>query len=386
MRLGARIAASLTAAALLMFGAQAKAHSTSTAYLEVNATSPNAPGLQWRIALRDLDALLNLDANADDQLTWNEVADRAVDINALAASMLAVKSGTQACPVRFEAPRYVRLADVGYAHLSATIACAAEAMTIDYRLFEGIDPSHRVIVSASGAQPRIVAPGATIDLNAVRGAQEAPSGFSGFFSSGIAHIAGGIDHVLFLLALLLPAVLTRRDGRWVARDNVPSALWTVVWIATAFTIAHSITLALATFDVIRIPARAIEPLIALSIVVAALNNIWPIVTRHLAAVAFAFGLIHGFGFAEVLVPLELPRPELAMALLGFNLGVEVGQLAIVAVAFFVLAALRRWSSYPRWILTLGSALIAVVALVWFVERVFDVEIITSKFSVGDIYA
>jgi hypothetical protein len=219
----------------------------------------------------------------------------------------------------------------------------------------------------------------TVTLASADATDEVPSGFAGFLASGIAHIAGGYDHVLFLLCLLLPAVLQRQNAdntdRWVARENLTSALVAVVWIATAFTIAHSITLGLATFGVIRIPASVIEPLIALTILVTALNNVWPVVTRRLAAVAFAFGLIHGFGFAEVLAPLSLPRGELGTALLGFNLGVEIGQLAIVAAAFLVLSALRRWSGYARWILGLGSMLIAIVAVLWFIERVFDVTIL-----------
>jgi HupE / UreJ protein len=356
----------------------AAAHSTSTAYLQVDASAANVPTLQWRIALRDLDALLNLDANGDDRLTWGEVEDRATDINALAASAMTLSDGTSACTLRFDAPRFVRVADASYAHLGAVVACSVgNATTIAYRLFEGVDPSHRVLVSMpDGSQPRIVAPGAMIEIPQAGVTADAPSGFSGFLASGIAHIAGGFDHVLFLLTLLLPAMVQRQAGRWVPRDQVHGALWNVVWIATAFTIAHSITLALATFDVIRIPPRVIEPLIALTILVTAVNNVWPIVTRKLAAVAFAFGLIHGFGFAEVLAPLSLPRSELATALLGFNLGVEVGQLAIIAVALFGLATLRRWAGYPRWILVLGSLLIAVVAVLWFVERVFDVSILS----------
>lgn len=364
------------AAALALLGSAAHAHSTSTAYLEVDASVAGAPTLQWRIALRDLDALLDLDANADGHLIWSEVADRAADINALAAANVIVKAGATACTLRIESPRYVRLADAGYAQLDGTAACrAGSALTVEYRLFEGIDPSHRVLLTVRGAaQPRIVKPGATVTLTAPDAAAAMPSGFSGFLLTGIAHIAGGYDHVLFLLCLLLPAVLVRRDSRWVARDDVTSALVAVVWIATAFTVAHSLTLALATFGVIRVPASVIEPLIALTILATALNNVWPVVTRRLAAVAFAFGLIHGFGFAEVLAPLSLPRNELALALLGFNLGVEVGQLAIVAGAFFVLATLRRWSGYARWILGAGSALIAIVAALWFIERVFDVTI------------
>ena len=182
--------------------------------------------------------------------------------------------------------------------------------------------------------------------------------------------------MLFLLCLLLPAVLQRSvSGRWEGTSNLTGALLAVVWIATAFTFAHSLTLALATFGIVRVSTSVIEPLIALTIVITALNNVWPVVTRRLVAIAFLFGLIHGFGFAEVLAPLSLPRSELGWALLGFNLGVETGQLAIVGGAFAVLATLRRWPGYTRWILRLGSLLIATVAILWFVERVFDLTIL-----------
>ena len=367
--------------ALALFGSTAHAHATSTAYLEVDAGSPGAPVLQWRIALRDLDALLALDADSDSQLTWAEVADRAPEIVALAASRINVKSGSSACALRFDSPRYVRLVEVGYAQLDGTAACGADSpLALDYRLFEGIDLSHRVLISEQGAsQPRIVAPGETVNLSAAGASADAPSGFLGFLRTGIAHISGGFDHLLFLLTLLLPSVLRRQHetntSRWVAQDQLRRALIAVIWIVTAFTIAHSITLALASFGLIRIPTRVIEPLIALTILATALNNVWPVVTRRLAAVAFAFGLIHGIGFAEVLAPLSLPRGDLALALLGFNLGVEIGQITIVAVAFLVLATLHRWSGYPRWILTFGSALIALVAVFWLIECVFNVSVL-----------
>ncbi|MEP6609268.1 MAG: HupE/UreJ family protein [Burkholderiaceae bacterium] len=359
-----------------LLGSSALAHSTSTAYLDVDAGSPSAPAVRWRIALRDLDALLDLDSNGDGQLVWGEVEDRATDIYALAASRLIVSAGAP-CAMRFTELSYARVADAGYAQLSGQAACeTGRAVAVEYRLFAGVDPSHRVLLSVRGtAQPRILEPGATATITAAASDTQAPSGFAGFLLTGIAHIAGGFDHVLFLLCLLLPAVLQRRAGQWSARENVASALVAVIWIATAFTLAHSLTLALATFGVIRIPPRVIEPLIALTIVATALNNIWPVVTRRLAAVAFVFGLVHGFGFAEVLAPLALPKAELAVALLGFNLGVEIGQLAIVAGAFFVLATLRGWKGYPRWILMLGSALIAIIATIWLVERVFGVTIL-----------
>lgn len=348
----------------------AAAHSASTAYLRVD---PNERGvdLQWRIALRDLDALLDLDADGDGRLTWGEVVDRAADIDALARAGLAPQSVTGRCAIRYAAPQFVRLDDFGFVQLDGRADCAARAL--DYRLFEGVDPSHRVLVSIAGeAKPRVLAPGTSIALSGA--GADAPRGLAGFVAEGVAHILGGFDHVLFLIGLMLPAALRRERGRWVARDDLRGAAVAVVWIATAFTAAHSLTLAAASFGWVRISSRIIEPLIAATVLAAALNNLWPVVTRRLALVAFCFGLIHGFGFAEVLAPLALPRLELALALAGFNLGVELGQLAIVAASFALLAALRRWPGYPRWVLAPGSALLALVAGIWIVERVFDLSL------------
>jgi hypothetical protein len=250
---------------------------------------------------------------------------------------------------------------------------------VRYRFLEGIDPSHRVLVRVAGdGSPRPLAPGAQAELTPQGGDEDAPAqagaGFAALLADGIAHIAGGPDHLLFLVALLLPAVLVRSREGWLSRPALRPALIDVAWIVTAFTLAHSITLALASFGIVSMPARVIEPLIALTVLAAALNNLWPLVTKRLAWVAFGFGLIHGFGFAEVLAPLGLGAGDLALALLGFNLGVEAGQLAIVALVFAALAAARRWGGYPRWVLRGGSALLAVVACAWIVERVFDVPL------------
>ncbi len=351
----------------------AAAHSASTAYLRVD-TDERGVELQWRVALRDLDALLDLDADGDGRLTWGEVLDRAADIDALARERLAPQSTDRRCAIRFAAPRFVRLDDFGFAQLDGRADCAPRAL--DYRLFEGIDPSHRVLVSIAGeARPRVLAPGTSIGLQAT--AVDAPRGFAAFVAEGFTHILGGFDHVLFLIGLMLPAVVRRERDRWVARDDLRAALLAVAWIATAFTAAHSLTLAAASFGWVRISPRIIEPLIAATVLATALNNLWPLVTRRLALVAFGFGLIHGFGFAEVLAPLALPRLELALALAGFNFGVELGQLAIVGSSFALLAALRRWPAYPRWILQGGSAALALAAGIWIVERLFDVSIVPA---------
>ena len=145
-------------------------------------------------------------------------------------------------------------------------------------------------------------------------------------------------------------------------------------IVTAFTVAHSITLSLATLGLVTLPSRIVESSIAASVVLAALNNVYPVAHGRRWMVAFGFGLLHGFGFASVLVDLGLPQGALALALLGFNLGVECGQLAIVA-AFLPLAyAVRRSWFYRRVVLLGGSLVIAVVASVWFVERAFNLKL------------
>lgn len=353
----------------LLIGSAAHAHSASTSYLAIGEVRAGDVPLTWRIALRDVDALLDLDADRDGRLTWGEVEDRAADIAALAARALDVRAGERACTSEWR-PGFEAIDGVGHLRLAATARCgeAPAPIALRYALFAGIDPSHRALVTtAEGPRPALLAPNGTLTLAQA----DAAPGFTAMLADGARHILAGFDHMLFLVALLLPAVVERRGGRWAARADLRSALWQVVWIATAFTAAHSLTLALASFGAVRVPARVIEPLIAATVLAAALNNLRPIVTTRLACASFGFGLIHGFGFAEVLAPLALPPLELARALLAFNVGVEIGQLIVVAASFALLAIARRWRGYPRWILGGGSAALALVASAWIVERVFD---------------
>ncbi len=195
-----------------------------------------------------------------------------------------------------------------------------------------------------------------------------------YVREGVWHIWVGFDHILFLLSLLLPSVFIAMGKGWQPADRFSSAFWDVFKVATSFTVAHSITLSLAALSVIQLPSRLVESAIALSVVLAALNNVWPLVHGRRWVVAFGFGLIHGFGFASVLTDLGLPQGALLVALVGFNLGVEAGQLAIIA-AFLPLAfALRRTWVYRRLVFLVGSAAIAVVAGIWLVERAFNLKL------------
>jgi hypothetical protein len=189
------------------------------------------------------------------------------------------------------------------------------------------------------------------------------------------HIWIGFDHVLFLLALLLPAVLMHESGRWQAVAHFRPVFWDVVRTVTSFTVAHSITLSLAALGVVSLPSRLVEATIALSVLLAALNNVRPVIEQWRWVMAFAFGLIHGFGFASVLGDLGLPREGLLLALVGFNLGVEAGQLAIVAVFLPLAFMLRGTATYRRGLMSGGSLVVALLALAWLVERAFDISIL-----------
>ena len=168
--------------------------------------------------------------------------------------------------------------------------------------------------------------------------------------------------------------MRRAPSGWQPVDRLGQAVWPVVGIVSAFTVAHSITLGLAALKIVSLTPSFIEPAIAATIVLAALDNVLPIFPVRRVVVTFFFGLIHGFGFAGVLAELDLARADFAWALLQFNLGLEVGQLVIVALATSTLFALRRWSDYPQFVIRGGSAVAILIGVVWLIERIGNVSI------------
>lgn len=201
-------------------------------------------------------------------------------------------------------------------------------------------------------------------------------GFFALVRLGVEHIWIGIDHILFLVALILPSVLRREGGRWRPAESFSRALIKIVTIVSCFTIAHTITLSLAALGVVDLPSRLVESVIALSITIAALHNLWPSPKVNEAAIAFVFGLFHGFGFASVLGSLGLGTDHLVLSLLGFNLGVEIGQVAIIAAVFPLLFFARRLRVYNL-ALRLGSVGLMAIGLLWVAERAvgFNVPIV-----------
>lgn len=197
-------------------------------------------------------------------------------------------------------------------------------------------------------------------------------GVQGTVSLGVEHIRTGADHVMFILTLLLPAVLVFRSGSWRPAPSFRSSLWRVLKVASAFTVAHSVTLSLAGMGWLEVNSKLVESIIAVSIVLAALHNLRPVFANREWTLAFAFGLFHGLGFAGLLSELGLGRDQRIWSLLGFNVGVELGQAGIILMVFPVLYLLRRTRVY-RIVLYGGSVALALAALGWALERIFELR-------------
>ena len=363
---------------LLAFAAGAvQAHKPSDSYLALEADAGELRG-QWDIALRDLEYAIGLDANGDGEITWGELRARHAEVAAYALARLSLKTGGAACTLKPTAQLVDEHSDGAYAVLRFAADCGGRPpreIDLEYSLFADLDPTHRGLLRArlGGKTSTAVLGPDRPRLSLGADARPALEQFRDYAREGVWHIWIGFDHVLFLLSLLLPAVFALSAQAWSPAPRFAPVFWDVFKVVTAFTVAHSITLSLAALAVIELPSRLVESLIALSVVLAALNNLWPLVHRSRWVVAFGFGLVHGFGFASVLSDLGLPRDSLLLALVGFNLGVEAGQLALVA-AFLPLAfASRHTWMYRRMIFTGGSAAIVLVAGLWLVERMFGVN-------------
>lgn len=362
--------------AIALSAGRAAAHKPSDSYLALRVDGSSVH-VRWDIALRDLEHAIGIDANEDGAITWEELQLRHDAVSVYALARLNVSADGQACapgPVEHLVDRH---SDGTYAVLRLVAACSGTpgALEARYTLFFDLDPLHRGLARLeSGGETRslIFSPAQpTQRLEVAKRSQLRQ--FVEFAREGVWHIWIGFDHVLFLLSLLLPAVLARQAGRWVPVPGFKQAFWKTFVIVTAFTLAHSLTLTLAALEVVALPSRWVESAIAASVVVAALNNLYPVLDRRLWILAFLFGLVHGFGFASVLRDLELPQASLLLALVSFNLGVEAGQLAIVTVLMPIAFALRASWFYQRLALSAGSLLIVTLASVWLVERALELR-------------
>ncbi len=378
------ISASILLASALVAGPM-HAHTLSVAYVTVDvgdgrdAAATEEPrvaqkddaapvDVELELALRDIALSLPLDADRDEQVTWGELQQARPALEKMALSGMSLSSDLGACVLAPRALAVRRYDNTAYAVLNMTADCPHRiGLRLRYGLLFDRDPQHRAIVTLRDG----VATATAVADSGRRVVALAPGSrrqFADFVQYGVEHILGGFDHLVFLLSLLLPAVLVRLSGEWRPLQSPRQGFARILVIVTAFTVAHSITLSLSALGWVVPASRWIEPVIAASVLMAALNNVWPWVTARLWPMAFAFGLIHGFGFAGALSEMGLPQSGRLLALLGFNLGVELGQLAVVCVALPLLFLMRGKRWYSQRLMPLLSLGIALMATVWLWQR------------------
>lgn len=359
----------------------AEAHQVGQSYLYLQVYEQSFTG-RFEIALVNLNPALGL-TGTPEEITPDNWADHVEFLQAYYLDKVQLSAGGQPLSIEFTEPHFLGTVSQ-FVTLSFDISGhdgVPERLDVNYEVLFDEDPEHRgfLIIESNWATGTfanesgislVFSPddrASSIDLTS----RNRWRGFVAVVGLGIEHIWEGIDHILFLVALLLPAVMRREDGKWQPIERFTPALINVVKIVTAFTVAHSITLSLAALGVIELPGTLVEVIIAGSIAIAAADILFPIFRGRVWLVVLGFGFFHGFGFAGALSEMGVFGDHLWLPLLAFNLGVEIGQVVIVAILFPILFLLRKFWVYPKAIMPLGAVLLIVMSLVWVAERSLD---------------
>jgi len=370
-----RLAAAAAVAIVALGGGAAHAHQASATFSRIETTGdPARLRFEIRIAARDLYEVLELDD--DREASADEIRRGQGDIMGYITDNLEWDAGGADC--RME-PVKVEPIEQGqrFARAELTVVCPAAIHTIglEYDLFFELDRRHIGFVSIGRGTFQLTKSDPRLEWDVGGKVQ---SGLGGFVVSGVWHILDGLDHILFLMSLLLMAVLVKTGGgEGVAVRPVRQAISYTGGIVTSFTVAHSFTLIGAALGWFELPSRLVESCIAASIVFVAVDNAIRLDPPRRYIVTFCFGLMHGLGFASMLRPL-LPPTQVVLPLLAFNAGVELGQLGIVLVAMPILYGTIRAlgaQRYRRVVLPLGAVVLGGLGLIWLLERSLAIKIL-----------
>lgn len=345
----------MAALGLALAGVSLHAHPLSVSYAHVVIGDRDA-SVTMRLPLDDMDLLLRLDRDVNGTVSDGELAAAAPALLAYVNTRVALRADGQACTAVLE--QTGRWSDSsGVPHLEATfrfpLSRAPATVAIQVRVLTDLYAAHRTLADIEWDTRReefVFQNGNTFEGSAAAAAWWRTG--RTFLVLGVEHILTGYDHLLFLVGLL------------VASRGLPQ----LAAIVTSFTVAHSLTLGAATLGMVALPSRLVEAAIALSIAYVGIENLAAREVRGRWRLAFAFGLIHGFGFATVLREMDLPRQALASSLFTFNAGVEIGQLGVVLLLWPLLRRAQR-SSYATAVTRWTSVVITVCGLGWFVQRV-----------------
>ncbi|KAA1174296.1 HupE/UreJ family protein [Marinobacter salinexigens] len=355
---------------LALASATAFGHKASDSFLYVDLDSS---GLRIDVAVRDIALLVPIDLDSDRQITWRELQATRADITRVIERGLTLETARgQRCQLDGQQWGISRHSDGHYVASRYRVRCPGDEppARLGYNLLFDRDSLHRGLMELrQDGETSLAVLAPDKQVLPLKGHQPEPwRTFSTFIHEGVIHLLIGLDHILFLLVLVLPASLVVGEPSAHPQPSLRERLMQLAGIVTAFTIAHSLTLALSALDIIRLPIAWVETVIALSIAVAALNVAWPFLGRKTWKLAFGFGLIHGFGFASVLSGLTSGTANLTIALAGFNLGVELGQLALLITVFPLLYLFGHSPLYRRAAVPLILLGVAITSLTWVAER------------------
>lgn len=349
----------------------ARAHSQSTSFLAIDLRDPVTPALRWDLPLHDLIWSVFIDADFDGVATVQEIDAARPAIDSAVRAQVAVARGGANCTLSVHHLTPARRDGQDYLALHLRAECPRPGrLTIGGALFMNGGAAQRALLSAQrGGETLTAVLGAATPSWTEPARASAWESFARFVGEGVLHVAIGYDHIAFILLLLLPSVLLHPvAGRWHGAAGLAPVTRDIVTIVTAFTLAHSITLALAVTGILVLPTRPIEVAIAASIAIAAAMNLVPRLSAWRLPLAFGFGFVHGFGFANALGELDASGTTLLPLLAGFNVGVELAQLGLVAMVLPLIyhARSRRW--YSGGVLPLGSCALGAAGLVWMIQR------------------
>jgi hypothetical protein len=356
----------LLAGALVLFcAAPALAHQSSVVYQDFQVSGQD---LYDTVQIASLDLF---EALGTKEITPSLLRERRREVYDYIAARVHVKNSDRPCAPSFDGFEVTEKTSGFFAGVRLRFACArqAEQLAIDYDLFFDLDPRHQCFArldTGDGVLREFVFRHDQRHWDVSRPVTAWGHAWE-YLQMGIGHIFTGYDHILFLVGLLVVA------GHRGLRQGFVYTLK----IVTAFTIAHSITLICAALGWVSVPVRISESGIALSIAYIGVENLAIGDPQNRWLLTFAFGLVHGFGFATLLREVGLPKTGLVASLVSFNIGVEIGQLCIVAMLFPLLAAFasRSVATYRRVVLQCGSGVIVALGTMWFVERAFRVTLL-----------
>ncbi len=352
------------------------AHQLSTSYIHWQLNSQGLVTGEWQIRLYDLEQAIGIDANGDGILRWQELIQKTDEVTVYLTHHLELRRQQTRCDLNLNkaAENHGWKIDSHFNESYLVIAMQAQCeaygnLQISYNAFFNENTAHKALIHLNAYQTNQtrVFSDTQRDIDWHIESVNSWDSVIEFLYQGIWHIAIGWDHILFLICLMLTAVLVRRDSYWEAEQDPKKIIMNAVKVVTAFTLAHSITLSLTALGFISLTSRWVEVSIAATLLLVALNGIFPVVLR-MAWLTFAFGLLHGMGFAGALTELGLPTQNKLLALLGFNLGVEIGQLIILSLIMPLLCWLRHYAWYARYCVPFFNSVIVMLALYWLVER------------------